>query len=158
MDCVFCKFYKDNTDTIYENKYFFARFDKFPVSPGHAELIPQRHIASLLDLTKDEWSELQPALSTVIQLIEMTNLKEVYSKFIMTPLNNKSIQFCEKMLKHIGIMKKPEGYNVGVNEGEAAGRTVHHLHIHFIPRFFGDVEDYVGGVRHIIPGMGNYKS
>ena len=29
---------------------------------------------------------------------------------------------------------------------------------HFIPRFFGDVEDYVGGVRHIIPGMGNYKS
>jgi diadenosine tetraphosphate (Ap4A) HIT family hydrolase len=61
------------------------------------------------------------------------------------------------MLKHVGINKKPDAYNLGVNEGEAAGRTIDHTHVHVIPRYFGDVEDYAGGVRHIIPGMGNYK-
>ena len=61
------------------------------------------------------------------------------------------------MLRHKRIGKKPDGYNIGVNEGEAAGRTVHHLHIHIIPRFFGDVEDPTGGIRHVIPHLGNYK-
>lgn len=50
----------------------------------------------------------------------------------------------------------PDGYNIGVNDGQAAGRTVHHLHMHLIPRYFGDVPDPRGGVRHIIPGKGSY--
>ncbi|EGW38560.1 MULTISPECIES: HIT family protein [unclassified Desulfosporosinus] len=32
----------------------------------------------------------------------------------------------------------PDGYNVGVNVGEAAGQTVFHLHVHVIPRYHGD--------------------
>lgn len=51
---------------------------------------------------------------------------------------------------------KPDGYNVGFNVGEAAGQTVFHLHVHVIPRFQGDVTDPRGGVRHVIPGKGNY--
>jgi diadenosine tetraphosphate (Ap4A) HIT family hydrolase len=50
----------------------------------------------------------------------------------------------------------PDGYNIGVNEGEAAGQTVFHLHLHVIPRYKGDVDDPVGGIRTIIPGKGNY--
>lgn len=50
----------------------------------------------------------------------------------------------------------PDGYNIGVNEGEAAGRSVHHLHIHLIPRYVGDTENPRGGIRHIIPGKGDY--
>ena len=50
----------------------------------------------------------------------------------------------------------PDGYNVGFNAGEAAGQTVMHLHVHVIPRYRGDVEDPRGGVRHVIPGKGNY--
>ena len=46
--------------------------------------------------------------------------------------------------------RKPDGYNVGFNAGEAAGQTVLHLHVHVIPRFRGDVEDPRGGVRHVI--------
>jgi diadenosine tetraphosphate (Ap4A) HIT family hydrolase len=46
----------------------------------------------------------------------------------------------------------PDGYNIGVNEGRAAGRTVDHLHIHVIPRTDGDVPDPRGGVRNILPG------
>jgi diadenosine tetraphosphate (Ap4A) HIT family hydrolase len=51
---------------------------------------------------------------------------------------------------------RPDGYNIGVNVGAAAGQTVMHAHVHVIPRFVGDVEDPRGGVRHVIPGMGNY--
>ncbi|MFN7989465.1 MAG: DEAD/DEAH box helicase family protein [Thermoanaerobaculia bacterium] len=50
----------------------------------------------------------------------------------------------------------PDGYNVGFNAGPAAGQTVPHLHVHVIPRFLGDVPDPRGGVRHTIPGRGNY--
>ena len=51
---------------------------------------------------------------------------------------------------------RPDGYNIGINAGEAAGQTVMHLHVHVIPRFRGDVDDPRGGVRHVIPGKGNY--
>jgi len=50
----------------------------------------------------------------------------------------------------------PDGFNIGANVGEAAGQTVFHLHIHLIPRYKGDVPDPRGGVRHVIPGKGNY--
>lgn len=155
--CKFCDIYQDRIGIIYENEHFFAIFDKFPVSLGHSEVIPKRHAISLFDLTQTEWSNLQNSLSDVVRVIEQTNFKETYQDFINNPLNEKSVQFCKQMLNHVGVNKKPDAYNVGINEGEAAGRTIHHLHIHLIPRFFGDVEDYVGGVRHIIPGMGNYR-
>lgn len=45
----------------------------------------------------------------------------------------------------------PDGYTIGVNEGRAAGRSVDHLHIHLIPRHFGDVEDPRGGIRQAVP-------
>ena len=50
-----------------------------------------------------------------------------------------------------------DGFNIGMNQGEAAGQTVMWPHIHVIPRRYGDVEDPVGGVRNTIPGKGNYK-
>lgn len=43
-----------------------------------------------------------------------------------------------------------QDFNIGINEGRAAGRTIDHLHIHVIPRYTGDVEMPAGGVRHII--------
>jgi diadenosine tetraphosphate (Ap4A) HIT family hydrolase len=50
----------------------------------------------------------------------------------------------------------PAGYNIGINDGAAAGQTVPHLHIHLIPRYTGDQEDPRGGVRWVIPGKADY--
>ena len=51
---------------------------------------------------------------------------------------------------------KPDGYNIGINDGPTAGQTVPHLHMHLIPRYEGDLEDPRGGVRWIIPGKAKY--
>ena len=53
-------------------------------------------------------------------------------------------------------LHKPDGYNIGINVGEAAGQTVFHVHVHLIPRYRGDVDLPRGGVRNVIPGAGNY--
>ena len=50
----------------------------------------------------------------------------------------------------------PDGYNIGVNVGEAAGQSIFHVHLHLIPRYAGDVPNPRGGVRGVIPAKQNY--
>jgi len=50
----------------------------------------------------------------------------------------------------------PAGWNIGINDGPAAGQTVPHLHIHLIPRHLGDREDPRGGVRWVLPDKAAY--
>lgn len=50
----------------------------------------------------------------------------------------------------------PDGYNVGVNIGEAGGQTIMHVHVHVIPRHSGDVANPRGGVRGVIPSKQSY--
>lgn len=50
----------------------------------------------------------------------------------------------------------PDGYNIGINDGEAAGQTVRHLHLHLVPRYKGDRDDPRGGIRWIVPEKANY--
>ena len=49
-----------------------------------------------------------------------------------------------------------QGFNIGINCGEAAGQTVFHFHCHVIPRYNGDMENPRGGVRHCVIGKGLY--
>jgi diadenosine tetraphosphate (Ap4A) HIT family hydrolase len=51
---------------------------------------------------------------------------------------------------------QPDGYNLGINVGAAAGQTVFHVHLHVIPRFLGDVANPRGGVRGVIPARQSY--
>jgi len=50
----------------------------------------------------------------------------------------------------------PAGYNIGINEGTAAGQTIGHAHVHIIPRYAGDRPNPRGGVRAVIPGKADY--
>ena len=53
---------------------------------------------------------------------------------------------------------EPAGYNIGINDGAAAGQTIAHLHVHLIPRYDGDRADPRGGVRWVIPEKADYWS
>lgn len=51
---------------------------------------------------------------------------------------------------------RPDGFNVGVNDGSAAGQMVMHAHVHVFPRRHGDVADPKGGVRWVVPDKAAY--
>jgi diadenosine tetraphosphate (Ap4A) HIT family hydrolase len=58
--------------------------------------------------------------------------------------------------RNLQTTRTPDGYNLGLNIGDAAGQTVAHAHVHLIPRYLGDVADPRGGVRWIIPERAPY--
>ena len=66
---------------------------------------------------------------------------------------NKSILIAKSLIE---LEYKPDGYNIGMNCGAAAGQTVFHFHCHVIPRYNGDMKNPRGGVRHCVSGKGDY--
>lgn len=60
---------------------------------------------------------------------------------------------CKKLIQK---QFNPDGFNIGINVGEAAGQSVFHVHIHLIPRNKGDVDNPRGGVRGVIPSKQSY--
>lgn len=121
--CPFCD--PDRDRVFLESDLAFALWDGFPVSEGHALVIPRRHVASWFDTTPAE----REAIFELVDRVRETILE-----------------------RHA-----PQGFNVGINVGEAAGQTVFHLHVHVIPRYHGDVADPTGGVRYVIPERANYR-
>ena len=83
--------------------------------------------------------------------------RHVASFFELTP---EEVAACMELIREekklIDEEYKPDGYNIGVNVGPAAGQSIHHVHIHVIPRYTGDVENPQGGVRHVIPRNAHY--
>jgi len=81
----------------------------------------------------------------------------VGSVFDLTPIE---VQACWDLLnverKRLADEFKPDGFNIGVNIGEAAGQTIRQAHFHLIPRYHGDHSAPRGGVRGVIPGKANY--
>ncbi len=61
-----------------------------------------------------------------------------------------------KVRLQLAEAEHPDGFNIGVNDGTAAGQTVNHGHIHIIPRYTGDVVEPRGGIRWIIPEKARY--
>ena len=122
-NCPFCKAELER-DIIASSSLSVAFYDGFPVSPGHALIIPKRHVSSFFDLSKEEQQDLLNLADRVKRIVE-----ERYH---------------------------PDGYNIGINVGEAAGQSIFHVHMHLIPRYQGDVPNPRGGVRGVIPAKQNY--
>ena len=119
--CIFCN---PDREILAGNLGAIAVFDSFPVSAGHALVLPRRHAATIWDLDESEFDDCFRLVRAVKPLLA--------ARF------------------------SPDGFNVGVNCGEAAGQSVWHAHIHVIPRYAGDTPNPRGGVRHVIPLKGDY--
>lgn len=65
-------------------------------------------------------------------------------------------ELVDEVREALSASHAPDGFNIGVNDGVAAGQTVGHAHIHVIPRYAGDVPDPRGGIRHVIPEKAAY--
>jgi diadenosine tetraphosphate (Ap4A) HIT family hydrolase len=113
--CLFCQV----EEVVLENELAWARYDKFPVSPGHMLIITRRHVEDFFATTAEERWALNELLEAAKRMLDQ-NLR-------------------------------PDGYNIGINCGVAAGQTIMHLHIHLIPRYHGDIDNPRGGVRGVIP-------
>jgi diadenosine tetraphosphate (Ap4A) HIT family hydrolase len=100
---------------------WYVRCDNYPASPGHVELVTKRHVESFFDLNGSESAELFGVM--------------LYARRLVAD--------------YLGAA--PEGWTIGVNEGLVAGRSIHHLHVHMIPRESGDVPDPRGGIRQVVP-------
>ncbi len=125
MSCAFCELPAERI--VFQNDLAIAFYDGYPVSEGHALVIPKRHVADYWGLTAAEREACHNLLDTLRQSIQQKD-----------PLVT--------------------GFNIGLNAGASAGQTVFHCHFHLIPRRDGDVPNPRGGVRHVIPGKGHYKS
>ena len=70
-----------------------------------------------------------------------------------------ALSLLDRAREHVCLTHEPSGYNIGINEGSAAGQNPFlHLNVHLIPRFPGDSEDPRGGVRWVIPNRADYWS
>src|SRR4051794_21000697 len=104
-DCPFCA---TGDDAWFHSAALVrALWDRYPVAPGHALVVPRRHVASWFDATPDERAAMLDVVDAVRDVIDQRH--------------------------------SPDGYNLGLNVGAAAGQTVDHLHLHVIPRYAGDV-------------------
>lgn len=83
--------------------------------------------------------------------------RHLQSLFEVTPEERSALwELVEQTQQYLAAEYAPDGFNVGVNDGQAAGQTVMHLHIHLIPRYAGDADDPRGGVRWIMPDKAAY--
>lgn len=109
---------------ILEGPNCLAFLDRYPVSRGHALVVPHRPVISLFELDELMQAEIWDTVRRVRDILE--------ERF------------------------NPEGFNIGINDGRAAGQTVPHAHVHVIPRYAGDVPDPRGGIRWVIPEKARY--
>lgn len=122
VDCPFCEVPPERIITASES--VLALYDGFPVSPGHALVVPRRHVAS--------WDEVSPEERAA------------------------TWQTVDEMRRLITDRHRPSAFNVGFNDGAAAGQTVMHFHVHVIPRYAGDAVDPRGGIRCVLPEKAAY--
>ena len=66
------------------------------------------------------------------------------------------VELLARAKAELDLSFQPDGFNIGINDGAAAGQTVPHLHLHLIPRYRGDAPDPRGGVRWVLPAKAKY--
>lgn len=160
MTCRFCTIQDDTDNLAYlpvQLGSFIALWDSFPVTPGHALVVPKRHIQVMNSLNALEKFSLLSAIDIVKNYIrEEVDFIKLYEQLLPEAPNHRSVEFMQAAIK-ADRRTPPDAFNDGINDGPAAGQTIPHLHWHIMPRWDGDMENPQGGIRHMFPGKGHYK-
>ncbi|MGB0713001.1 MAG: HIT family protein [Gammaproteobacteria bacterium] len=158
-DCYFCRVSSGNADPfIFENRSFVGIFDTNPVNPGHALVIPRRHVVSVFDLDEAEQHDYFDAIRSVRKVIESADLAALYKEMLTRDyLQGRPTDHIDTVLALPFLGNPPDAYTVGNNDGRAAGRSIDHLHVIVLPRYAGDVENPRGGIRNVIPARAQYQ-
>ncbi|MEA3640338.1 MAG: HIT family protein [Lamprobacter sp.] len=157
--CYFCRVAAGEADPfVYENRSFIGIFDANPANPGHALVIPRRHVLSIFDLNEREQADYFDAIRGVKAAIETTDLRALYQEMLARDdLKDRPKEPIQTVLRLAFLGSKPDAYTVGNNDGRAAGRSIDHLHLILLPRYHGDVENPRGGIRNVIPSRADYQ-
>jgi histidine triad (HIT) family protein len=158
-NCYFCKVTRGEADPfIFENRSFVGIFDINPVNPGHALVIPRRHVASIFSLNETEQSDYFDAIQGVRSVVEATDMMDLYQKMLhRDDIKDRPKDHIEAVLQLPFLGNRPNAYTIGNNDGREAGRSIDHLHVILLPRYKGDVENPSGGIRNVIPDRAHYQ-
>ncbi|HSP66034.1 MAG TPA: HIT domain-containing protein, partial [Candidatus Deferrimicrobium sp.] len=59
-----------------------------------------------------------------------------------------------RAMRALQLALRPDGFNLGVNQGEAAGASIEHAHLHVVPRWSGDTNYMpVVGATTVLPEL-----
>ena len=126
--CVFCEEYGQGWNTFAETDLWRARWDLYPATPGHVEIVPKRHAQYIEELTDNELHGMMWFARYAMGQVRDTDLIGLYTAFLAES-NDKTQPFLSSALlaaRYHG--RQPEAFNLGLNDGPAAGQSVHHLH------------------------------
>lgn len=153
MPCYFCRELETGGNMFLENELAVARWDGYPISPGHAEIIPKRHVQSVEELTEAESLAMMQLVRQASEYIKTVDLQALYEQKLSERHDDKVLyRYYSNVLAAYKKYARPmSAYNIGLNNGEAAGQTVPHVHVHIIPRWEHDIPDPRGGVRNVLP-------
>jgi diadenosine tetraphosphate (Ap4A) HIT family hydrolase len=77
MECIFCK--PDTSLVFLENELAYAKFDRFPVSNGHALIIPKRHVADFFGATQAELLAMTALMHEAKKIIDEKHKPDGYN-------------------------------------------------------------------------------
>ncbi|MGB3023920.1 MAG: HIT domain-containing protein [Candidatus Saccharimonadales bacterium] len=148
VDCVFC----DGQDnTFAEGELWRARWDLYPATPGHAGIVPRRHVALLEELNEHEIDEMMRFAREAMSVIRRSDLTGMYRMLAERSDDHMRVLQQKAMTSLALHSSPPDAFNLGINDGPIAGQSVPHLHLHLMPRWEGDMENPRGGVRNLFP-------
>lgn len=83
-DCIFCKIVRGEipSNKVYEDDEFYAFRDLNPQAPVHVLVVPKKHIASLLDMQKEDSPLLGRLLFVAQSIAKKEGLEESGARFV----------------------------------------------------------------------------
>jgi ATP adenylyltransferase len=126
-ECVFCKLVKRDPDVISNEIY--------------------RNDMALVALNLYPYN---PGHCLVIPLSHKAKFSELSEDEIFHVF-----KLAQKVVKLLEELYYPHGFNIGFNEGRAAGASIDHFHIQIVPRYNGDIGfmELLSGSRVLVENL-----